>query len=95
MVLIEDIRKKTYSVDEIKIWESYIDDLIDEEAERGVSHVNVLTNPDGDEIIKLDSHNLDMLSTIISMYKNEGFKVKVKNKKVNKKKKVHGLKISW
>ena len=97
MVLIDDIRQKAYTFDEVKVWEQYLDNHIDEEAQNGMSKVVILKTPGFEDFSNLNEYHLRILDTVMSMYRNEGFKVKLKYKKErnSKKKKPIALKISW
>lgn len=97
MVLINDIRQKTYKFDKVKEWEEYIDNHIDEEAQNGLNKVVILRTPNFEDFPSINDYQMKILETVISMYKQEGFKVKLKFKqdRNSQKKKPVGLKISW
>ena len=95
MVMIDKIKEKSYKFEGVKKWEEYIDNLIDEESENGLNQVTIRRTPDNVDISSMDRYNIRILKTVISMYKHEGFKCKLRWNKIGRENRVKDLKISW
>lgn len=95
MVMIDKIKEKSYKFEGVKKWEEYIDNLIDEESENGLNQVTIRRTPDNVDISSMDRYNIRILKTVISMYKHEGFKCKLRWNKIERENRVKALKISW
>ena len=66
-----------------------------EPSENGLNQVTIRRTPDNVDISSMDRYNIRILKTVISMYKHEGFKCKLRWNKIGRENRVKDLKISW
>ena len=97
MVDIKDIRMNSYSYSGIDPWEEYFDDILKDVSERGFCLVRIDKDYNNKSLKDLSDRELANLLTCISMYKDQGFRIKIKigEKKDKKETYVKHVKIYW
>lgn len=82
MISVKDLREICYKNDLIKCFEEQIDNMLEENASKGVARTYIYELKDtAQDTLKVSEIQTEYLRTLESLYSSEGFKVELKKDK--------------